>query len=129
MYPTEQVVPVKTTNSVKLGGSLKIKDVGVDAEAAHGTEVTQGTPWLRAFNELGPDPVWEFRRTDATAVDGEQRLVLVVRAPALIQTRGTMTLLVQVERKHLKVIPYTAKLPDSPSVTFYVPNTMNEHGS
>lgn len=70
--------------SVSLGGEMK----------SQRTECR-----IQAFNELQPNPRWEFRQSRGAQIRGTQRLVLVVQAPA--PTRAMVSLVADVRGRGL----------------------------
>lgn len=66
----------------------QIKIVGVEASAGSisGTVNRAGQPFLVALGELGSNPGWEIRHT-SLPLDGQQRLILVIRAAKDVDTQ------------------------------------------
>ena len=83
----------------RVADTAKLKDtgkLGVDfkflkAEMGGEQETTVESCFLRAEREHTSDPYWEFRRTDATPLEGTYRLHLVVRTPSALPVDGTVT--------------------------------------
>lgn len=66
------------TRTQKVDASFKFVSFSVGQER----QSTSTDCVVRAFNELQPDPRWEFRPARRAAIEGTQRLIMVVRAPA-----------------------------------------------
>ena len=66
------------SRSQKIDAKLKIIGVSLGAEQRS----TRTECLVQAFNELQPDPRWEFRHASGVPLRGTQRLIMVVQAQA-----------------------------------------------
>jgi hypothetical protein len=123
MKPTKLDKLVEISRTVKLGATLKLAEIVVGPEAGLEQERkwTGSEIFLEALNELQPNPIWEFSRTNSVEIRGGHRLVLVARTPKEAATQGAVSLSASVERKRLGIIPYRAAFPQAPDLAFRLP--------
>jgi hypothetical protein len=69
-----QITELRRTQ--RISASLKLLGIGSDQEV----RTTKTDCVVQAFNELRPDPGWQFRGTRETPLRGTQRLLLVVKS-------------------------------------------------
>jgi len=79
----------------KVDASVKLASVSVGAEQ----KSTRTRCLIRAFNELQPDPRWEFQRARGADIVGTQRLIMVVQTPS--RAVGKVSLSAQLRRSFL----------------------------
>lgn len=94
MAPQRVTGPSEVSDSWRLEPTLKLGEVE-GSLGSIGRSVTRAGQdnHVLALNELRSDPLWQLRRTDAIALDGQLRLILVVRSPwGVVSTvAGTVT--------------------------------------
>lgn len=107
--------PVELSRTVKLSVPLKV----VDAAVERAEKTSSQEAFLQSYNELRPDPYWEFREVTDVPIRGSQRLCLVVQAPH-VPCEGSLTVQVRVRRRRLGIFPYTAAPRDGSPITFAI---------
>jgi hypothetical protein len=80
------------SRSQKIGTDLKVFNVSASREKT----TTKTRCVIRAFNELQPDPRWDFGPTNGDELVGTQRLILVARTMG--KTVGKVSLTARVRR-------------------------------
>ena len=108
-----------SSTAIKLGGSLKIADVGLQLGADRGTQHVLRDVRLEALYELQSNPTWVLERTKGSAIRGTQRFALVLRTPR--DTRATMSIDVGavIQRRRFGFLTHRARLADTPGALVF----------
>ena len=117
MTPLKASTKTEVERTLSLKGTLKFGDAGVEAGGGETRKLDLDVTHIAAYGVLQSNPFWEFRRTEACAIDEQYQLAMIVRVPKHIQAAGRISMHANVRRKILGLIPYTAEFPDRASST------------
>lgn len=114
LAPLRVAEPVAATRRISISADAKILNLGVESTR----ERTTRDVFCEAFNELRPDPYWEFTPTPAGPLRGSHRLTMVTSAPA--ESRVTGTVSVSATIRHRRFGLFSARSEDSDDTAFTV---------
>jgi hypothetical protein len=118
MEPVRSYDPVRVTRGLKVGPSLALLGIGMEAGAELRSERERREFVVEAFGEREPTPTWMLYRTPSSPLRGVHRFDLVVRAPKGARTLGNVALSATLERKRFGLLVYRGEFPGSPEATF-----------
>jgi hypothetical protein len=110
MTPRRVETSVETSRKVNLGASFKLLEtIGIKEGIEAQEKITAKASFIRALNELGSNPIWEFNDTASSKIEGGYRFAMVVRSPKNTSTLMSVSLTANVRRKHFRILPYKAE--------------------
>jgi hypothetical protein len=120
MAPQKLTEKTQVTRTVKIGGSLKLFDAGIDTG---GVVVTNGViekPFLIARKEASSTPEWYFKELENVRLDGNYELTMVVKNPGKARVTGKIELLANIREVRYGIFPmsFKASLENSPAASF-----------
>lgn len=125
MKPRLEGKDVKVTKELKLGGDLKlidigIVDIGVKSGSQRTTETVNQEIFIRAFGEQQSEPYWEFKKPKGIEILGSYRFAMVVQVPKGIDALAEVNAQATIKRKALG-ITYRTDLENAPQLTATMP--------
>lgn len=102
------------STGIKLGGSVKIADVGIEAGVDRSNTHVMRDVRIEALHELQSTPTWVLHRTKGSPIRGNQRFVLVLRTPRQTLAAGVLELGATVHRRRFGILSHRAVLKDTP---------------
>ncbi len=112
MRPENQIKNIQISATVKLGGSLKFIDTGLDTGGEVQKTWSQEKAFIRAYS-IEPEPFWEFNAVEGAEIGGNYHLSMIVRQDQNAAGAGKIELRATIRRKKLGLLPYKADFPTS----------------
>jgi hypothetical protein len=121
MRPLKTSREIQQSNSIKLGADFKLMGVGFETGGGRDEKTTREDVLVQGFNELSPEPFWQFNARDGAPLDGSYRMALVVEAPKSVGARVAVNLEATVRHTFLKLIPYRSSFDGRESISINLP--------
>jgi hypothetical protein len=118
MFPRKETTEIDVTRTVGRNAKLGLEWASGGVSSETRKEFKEEEAFLIAYNELCPDPVWEFAKTEHMPIRGINHLHLVVRKTPGAAVTGNVSVTATVEHKRFGLFTYKAKVDDTPSLTF-----------
>ena len=125
MKPRIEGKDVKVTKELKLGGDLKlidigIVDIGVEGGGQRTIETVNQEIFIQAFGEQQSEPYWEFRKPKGVEIRGSYRFAMIVKVPKDIKALAEVNAQATIKRKAWG-ITYSTDLENAPQLTATMP--------
>lgn len=107
------IAPKRRSRAVNRAGrvALTAKLAIVESTVEYAPDLAGEEVFVVGMGERDSDPEWRFRATGGFPLIGDEELTVVVKAPAGVPARASVTLAATVRHKRLGLIPYRAALP------------------
>jgi hypothetical protein len=113
MSPLKLVQKTEVKQSVSIGANLQFLKSDMDID----TKYTENDLYVVAYNEQCPNPYWRLKALPGVAIEGIQRLSLIVRVPRTAHAVGQLNVTADI-RGHSFLIPCKASVPNIPQLSF-----------
>ena len=110
MFPARSTRAYTLSRQIEVGATLQF----AAAKVSGGEEREGEEAFVEARNLLRSDPTWRFTRIEGQEIRDEHRLVLMVKAPADVQTTGEIRLRAILRRRNFGLISYKVSVPEAP---------------
>ena len=119
MRPLKLTEKTDVSNKLELGAELKFTPLAsVKPTVSMERKGASETVFLQAYNELRADPYWRFKANSGPAIEGAQRMHMVVRVPLGAEARGAVNVEVDIKKSKFGLISLNTRMPDAAHSAF-----------